>query len=302
MELRRLHSFIAVAEELHFGRAAQRLCLAQPALSRQIQQLERELGVLLFERMHHRVALTQAGEVFLEEVRQGLAQLEKAAQAARETGRGHRGQLKVGFTAATMYRLLPQIIRTFQERFPHAEVTFTEVYSGQQPEQLHEKRIDVGFALSVSQDERLCVEPVWKEPLVAVLPRNHPLAVQVELALSDLAEEPFVLFPRPLGPGLYDQILQFCQRAGFQPRTTHEAAPQRTIITVVGTGAGVSLIPAGLQAIQDPGVVYRPFRPPVPEIEFAVMWRQEDTSPLLHNFLTVVRQTTGSVIGRAVHT
>ena len=290
MELRYLHAFLAVAEELHFGRAALRLCIAQPALSRQIQQLERELGVPLFEREHHRVSMTQAGRVFLEEVRPALAQLDRAARAAQEVGQGQRGQLKVGFTASTMYSLLPQIIRVFQERYPQAEVTFTEVYSGKQSEQLHAKSIDVGFALFAENEETLCVETLWKEPLIAVLPRNHPLAAHPDLSLSALSGEPFVLFPRLLGPRLYDRILHFCRQAGFQPRIAQEAAPQRTIITLVGAGAGVSLVPASLQEVQDHGVVYRPLLPPIPAIEFAVVWRQDDASPLLHNFLNVARE------------
>ena len=290
MELRHLNAFIAVAEELHFGRAAQKLCIAQPALSRQIQQLERELGVRLLDRENHRVALTEAGNVFLGELRPALAQLEQAAEAVRQTGRGERGRLRVGFTAAMMSSRLPQIIRLFQERYPEAEVTFTEVYSGRQPELLHDKRIDVGFALFAGREPMLCVETVWTEPLIAVLPKRHPLAAQTELALSDLAEEPFVLFPRPLGPQLYDKIVQFCREAGFAPRSGPEAAPQRTIITLVGAGAGVSLVPASLQEIQDPEVAYRPLRAPVPAMEFAVVWRQNDASPLLLHFLEVARE------------
>lgn len=290
MELRHLHAFIAVAEELHFGRAAERQCIAQPALSRQIQHLERELGVMLFERGHQRVALTEAGQTLLHRLRPILTQLAEALEAAQEAGRGNRGVLRVGFTAATMSSRLPQMIRAVQARLPDAEVTFTEVYSGRQAEELREHRIDAGFALCVGSEPGLRVETLWTEPLIAVVPRSHPLARQGEVTLMQLATESLLLFPRALGPHLYDRIVALCRNAGFEPHLGPESAPQRTIIARVGAGAGVSLVPASLQDVQDPEAAYLPLHSPAPSVEFVALWREHDHSPLLHRFLEIVRE------------
>jgi DNA-binding transcriptional LysR family regulator len=188
-----------------------------------------------------------------------------------------------------MYSRLPQIIREVQARLPDAEVTFTEVYSGRQAEELREHRIDVGFALCVGPEPTLCAETVWTEPLIAVVPRRHPLAERADVALVEMAQETLLLFPRALGPHLYDRILAVCRKAGFEPKLGAEAAPQRTIVARVGAGTGISLVPASLQEVYDPEVVYLPLRPPTPILEFVVVWREHDHSPLLQRFLEVAR-------------
>jgi DNA-binding transcriptional LysR family regulator len=290
LELRHLRYFVAVAEELHFGRAAARLHMAQPPLSRQIQQLEAEVGVPLFERTKRRVQLTSAGRVFLAEARATLAQAERAVEEARRAGRGEIGQLTVGFIGAASYSVLPRVLQAFRAAFPDVELVFHEMTTDDQLRALREGRLALGFVRPPVADPVLAAETILREPLLAALPEGHALARQDTVALGALAGERFVLFPRPLAPDLYDQILQLCQSAGFQPAVAQEAVQMQTVVRLVAAGTGVALVPASVQQLHQAGVAYRPLHDATAEVQMAVAWRRADPSAAVRHFLRVTQE------------
>ncbi|MBD2246389.1 LysR family transcriptional regulator [Nostoc sp. FACHB-888] len=294
MELRHLRYFIAVAEELHFSKAAERLHIAQPPLSQQIQQLEAELGVELFQRKTKRqVQLTEAGQVFLQEAYQLFAQLSKAIDLTQRTGRGEKGKLRVGFTSLVTYDLLPVILRRFREQFPEVELVLQELTTTQQEQALFNHRIHVGFAHPPLEDNTLNQECIQKEGLIVALLETHLLARQENISVRSLLRENFIMFPRHLGPGLYDQILSLCQQGSFSPKVTQEAIQMQTIIGLVSAGMGIAIVPSSLQNLQRAGVVYRALEEKTPLVETAVVWRQEDMTPVLREFLQIVRSVCG---------
>ena len=260
MELRHLRYFIAVAEELHFGRAAQVLGISQPPLSQQIQALEQEVGARLFERTNRRVELSEAGRLFLHEARLVLAQVDKAADVARRAQLGELGELKIGFTSSAPFNSsIPQAIFAFRQAFPAVHLNLQEMSSTQVAESLVDESIQVGLMRPLPLPDSLSMVELMREPLVAVLNADHPLVHSSErgLHLAQLAEEPFVFFPRSYGSGLYAQLLNLARDAGFSPHFAQEAGEAMTIIGLVAAGLGVSVLPASYQRIRIDGVVYR---------------------------------------------
>jgi len=260
MELRHLRYFIAVAEELHFGRAAQVLGISQPPLSQQIQALEQEIGARLFERTNRRVELSEAGRLFLQEARLVLAQVDKAADVARRAQLGELGELKIGFTSSAPFNSsIPQAIFAFRQAFAAVHLNLQEMSSTQVAESLVDESIQVGLMRPLPLPDSLSVVELMREPLVAVLNAGHPLVEGSErgLHLAQLAEEPFVFFPRTYGSGLYAQLLNLARDAGFSPHFAQEAGEAMTIIGLVAAGLGVSVLPASYQRIRIDGVVYR---------------------------------------------
>ncbi|MGR2705755.1 LysR family transcriptional regulator [Pseudomonas sp. IB20] len=260
MELRHLRYFIAVAEELHFGRAAQVLGISQPPLSQQIQALEQEVGARLFERTNRRVELSEAGRLFLHEARLVLAQVDKAADVARRAQLGELGELKIGFTSSAPFNSsIPQAIFAFRQAFPAVHLNLQEMSSTEVAESLVDESIQVGLMRPLPLPDSLSVIELMREPLVAVLNAGHPLVEGSErgLHLAQLAQEPFVFFPRTYGSGLYAQLLSLARDAGFSPHFAQEAGEAMTIIGLVAAGLGVSVLPASYQRIRIDGVVYR---------------------------------------------
>jgi DNA-binding transcriptional LysR family regulator len=260
MELRHLRYFIAVAEELHFGRAAQVLGISQPPLSQQIQALEQEVGARLFERTNRRVELSEAGRLFLQEARLVLAQVDKAADVARRAQLGELGELKIGFTSSAPFNSsIPQAIFAFRQAFPAVHLNLQEMSSTEVAESLVDESIQVGLMRPLPLPDSLGVIELMREPLVAVLSAGHPLVEGSErgLHLAQLADEPFVFFPRTYGSGLYAQLLNLARDAGFSPHFAQEAGEAMTIIGLVAAGLGVSVLPASYQRIRIDGVVYR---------------------------------------------
>ena len=294
MELRHLRYFVTVAEELHFGRAAQRLQMAQPPLSQQIRQLEAELDVQLLYRTKRTVRLTDAGQVFLQEARHLLMQADQAIAIAQRADRGEVGRLSLGFVGSATDSILPVILKAFRQRFPKVQLILHEMTTAEQVEALHNNRIQLGFIRPPLNDEDLILETVLQESLVVALPEAHPLATQTQVSLVSLAEQPFVLSPRHLGAGFYDQIYRLCQQAGFTPQVAQEAIQMPTILSLVAAELGVALVPASLQNWQRVGVVYKPLADSTPQIELAISWRQTDTSPVLHQFIEQTRATISS--------
>ncbi len=290
MELRHLRYFVTLAEELHFGRAAERLHIAQPPLSQQIRQLETELGFQLFQRTKRNVQLTQAGQVFLSEVQQILNQLEQAIEVGRQTSRGFRGQLVVGFVSSAAYNILPTILRTFRTLIPNVDLELHELTTDQQLQWLQDHRIDVGFLRPPVEKESFCWEIIFHEPLMMALPEAHPLANQTSVSLRSLKNEPFIMFPRTLAPGLHDPIISLCLQAGFSPNIAQEAIQMQTIVSLVAAEMGVAIVPESLQHLQRTGVVYKPIQQPTPKVAIAMIWQHHNTSPTVQKFIEVVRQ------------
>src|ERR1700674_3656745 len=297
MELRHLRYFVTVAEELHFGRAALRLHLSQPPLSMQIKALESEIGTRLLERSRRKVELTPAGALFLRDAREILGRVEQATAAAQRAGRGEVGELTIGFISIADYNVLPLVLSEFRAPYPGGRLNLGEATTDALLRDLAEQRVDVGFVLSPVQDDRLDTVPLLRGALVAALPERHPLARgRGPLSLARLADTPFILFPRHMAPGLYDDVVSFCRRAGFSPRVEQEAVQMQTIISLVSAGLGVALIPASMRNLGRTGVVYRSLREKSPQTEILAAWRRGETAPALVRFLESLK----AVVGRRV--
>ena len=277
VELRHLRYFIAVAEELHFGRAAERLHVAQPGLSQQIRQLERLLGVDLFERTSRRVQLTAAGSLLLAEGRRALAQLERTLDRARQAGRGEIGRLSVASIGSATYDVVPAILREYRRRFPDVELVLRELSTPLQVNALRGGEIDVGFVRLPADTHDLVATRVRAETMHVMLPESHPLAARAEVPLAALATEPLIVFPASPRPSWADTVLAACREAGFEPHVAQEAMESATVVSFVAAGIGVAPVPEGLRVLVRPGVVCRPVAAPAPTTYLAVVHR---TGPL----------------------
>jgi DNA-binding transcriptional LysR family regulator len=253
--LRQLRYFVAVAEELHFGRAAQRLSMAQPPLTQQMQKLEAALGCRVFLRQPRNTTLTEAGVVLLGEARRLLGAFDETIERTRRAGRGETGQLTVGVPPSVMLTKLPSAIRKYRERFPEVRFTLRELSTSAIEAALEAGQIDVGFLRGPCG--AFGSEFEFAEGVIAVLPAKHALASSPRLTLRHLAGEPFVFFPRRLGEAFYDQLLSYCVEAGFTPRIVQEATQWQSIVTFVEAGMGVSIAPASVEKFRRSGVVYR---------------------------------------------
>jgi DNA-binding transcriptional LysR family regulator len=296
MELRHLHYFITVAEELHFGRAARRLNISQPPLSQQIRQLEEEIGVRLFHRTKRRVEITPAGMVFLAEARRIIAMSEDAVRRTIRADKGEIGWLAMGFVGSANYSVLPPVIRVFRRRFPNVEMTLTEMNTNQQLEALLDGRIQVGFLRPPQgiEEKGLVVEPVFREPLMVALPRNHPLKNEMPLPLRLLAKDAFIMIPRQRGPGFFDHLIVLCQKEGFSPHIVLEASQFHTVIGLVAAGIGIAVVPTSMERSRIEGVVFRQIACKA-ETVLDMAWDAGNESLVLNNFLGVARKVVRSL-------
>ncbi len=289
MELRHLRHFVAVADTLHFGRAAERLYMAQPPLSQSIRQLEEEVGSQLFERTSRRVALTPAGIVFQAHALRILQSADDACVAARRAELGEAGWLGIGFSASASYDVLPDVLRAFREAYPEVDLRLYEMNAAEQAHALRDGKIHLGLARPSIEEPGLVRETITHEPFVVALPSSHPRAASADLDLADFADEPFILFPTLPKPSYGDSIVQVCAQAGFVPQAAQEVREMQTAISLVAAGMGIALIPAPVQNMQRMGVAYRPLRAPLAFTELTAATRQHDVSPTLRNFLTLLR-------------
>ncbi|TQI80459.1 DNA-binding transcriptional LysR family regulator [Serratia fonticola] len=265
IELRHLRYFVAVAEELHFGRAAERLRISQPPLSQQIQALEEMVGARLLARNNRNVGLTQAGEMFLKEAYQVLDQVNRAAEKAARLERGEIGELTIGFTSSAPFiSVVSRSLRAFRQLSPDVHIKMREVNTKQQLEPLLNGELDLGVMRNTRLPDALEHQLLLCEPLLAVVPNGHPLTQKAPgtLRFADLAQEPFVFFSREVGTALYDEILALLASAGIAPYITQEVGEAMTIIGLVSAGLGISILPTSFGRVKIDGVTYLPLAEP----------------------------------------
>ena len=290
MELRHLRYFLAVAEELHFGRAAARLHISQPPLSQQIRRLEKELQAPLFQRTKRHVELTNAGRVFLEEARALVAQAEQAASSAQRASRGEIGQLVVGCALWADFLNGARIIELFARRHPDVEVELRDLTATEQISALESGRIDVGILRPPVPSKYLVSECLTTENLVVAFARGHPFKHRDRVPWTALVDQPYVLFARRRAPAFEALIASACHQAGVTLKVKYEVEHPQTVLAVVEAGLGVSLVPASLQMSKRPGIAYRPLWPPGPQLETVIAWRRGSDLPLVQTFVRVARE------------
>lgn len=294
MELRHLRYFVAVAEELNFTRAAERLYISQPPLSTQIRGLEEELGVQLLERDKRRVYLTQAGRHFLDRARTILASVQTAKEEIRSAASGEIGKLSIGFTASSMLTAaLPAAIRKFRTTYPSVSLKFFEMTSVHQLDAIHQRSLDFGVLRkpNVGVPTGVTIEEWYSTPLVAAMPEKHVLTQGKGIYVKELKDVPLIVYPRDSGIGLYWKVLDLCSRSGFRPIVMQEARDASTMIGLVSSGLGVAIVPYDSQCIQLPGVLYSPLLDKDAVSSLYLGYRDADANPHLETLLRILRST-----------
>jgi DNA-binding transcriptional LysR family regulator len=285
MELRHLHYFVVVAEELHFRRAAERLHIAQPSVSQQVRRLEDELGVRLFERNRRGVTLTPAGAVLLDEARLTLAQAARAAERAREAGAGERGRLRVNLTRSSPGGLAGEIVDAYRARYPEVQLELDVGQTSTHAEQLRRGTIDIAFVRPPLLDSELEEIELGREPLVCVLPRGHRLARERLVKREDLVGEPLVWWPRQHGPGAWEDMLTGVYGENGWPESFRTEPEEERILSAVAGGAGVSFIMLERSRwLKVPGAIYRRFAPPEPTVGIGLAWRRGNSLAVVDRF------------------
>ncbi len=291
MELHHLRHFVAVAEELHFGRAARRLNMAQPPLSQSIKRLEVSIGVRLFERTKRQVTLTPAGAVFLIESRQALQQVDRAARLARRAAAGEIGRLSVGFVSRALFCGLPRAVRLFREEWPDVEVQLDEMATIDQVRALRDGSIDLGFLyVPFEGTDEFALQTVERSEFVAVVPSGSALARRKKIRLNELARQPFVVTPHVASPDLQSKLISACREAGFVPNVAQESRQENTMLSLVAGGVGVALMPATARSTQIEGVTFLTVTdlPDYLYSDLAVVWLPRGVSPALQALISIV--------------
>ncbi len=294
IELRPLRYFVAVAEEMHFGRAAARLHMTQPPLSQTIQALESQLGTPLFSRTRRSVALTAAGRALLPEAQRLLMQAESLPALVQRAAAGESGQLRLAFVSSADYSVLPVALREFRSAYPAVQIDLREATSDVQLEELAAGNIDLGILIPPVPDKLKTILdyfPVLTEPLVLALPADSKLATATrKVSLKSCAGLPLIIFPRRLAPALHDQILGCFREAGLTPSIEQEAIQMQTIVGLVAAGMGIALVPQSVSNLKRPGVEYRALKEASPLVEIGLAWRRDNTSPVLQSFLDLIQK------------
>ncbi|QWT21017.1 LysR family transcriptional regulator [Bacillus sp. NP157] len=291
IELRHLRYFIAVADELHFSRAAERLGMSQPPLSQQIRDLEAQLGVRLLRRTNRRVELTDAGRVYLDAARDIISRVDEAGDMARRAERGEIGELHVGFTQSTpLIALFPRAVRAFREAYPAVRLVLKENNTLAQIERLLDGSQQVGLIRGTDLPPTLVARKLVDDPLVAVMRADHPLVKRrkTRLKVDDLAGEPFVVFSRNAGTGVASQVQAMCRNAGFAPRIAQEAGESATMVGLVAAGLGVAVLPQSMSHVHVEGVAYVPIDSPDAASALYLVHRSGDASPLVKSFMRLM--------------
>ena len=289
IELRHLRYFLAVAETLHFSRAAERLGIAQPPLSQQIKRLEQIVGHRLFDRTTRGVKLTLAGQLLAERARSTMEKIDDDLAQVRRLGRGEEGTLTVGYSGSVMFTDFPVAIEAYRRRYPKVELRLRELFTSGLIAALLDGTLDLAFLRDGDPTEGIQISPVLKERYIAVLPQSHRLARRRHLRVRELAGEPFVFFARRMGPLAFDRTVACCERSGFRPNIVQDATQWPTLVRLVAAGLGVSLAPACVQTVAIPGAVYREiFAPCRTTIDLGVKTGSDRV--LARNFIGVARE------------
>jgi DNA-binding transcriptional LysR family regulator len=297
LELRHLRYFIAVAEELNFSRAAQRMHMAQPPLSAAIRQLERDLGVDLFVRTTREVKLTDAGRAFLQGARRTLADADRAAEDAKRAAAGELGHLRIAYSWSTRFQTLPALGRAFRAGHPDVELLAQEMWNARMPAAFANGSIDIAVSLCPEIAAELELAPIRKERLVALLPAAHPLAREDAIPLSALADEDFILFPREIAPRLHDAFISIYRRAGFEPRVRNESFHTGWDLGVLADIPAAALAPQTVAGGLPEGIVAVALREPTDSLETCLVWRSDDSSPAVAAFGDIARSAFSPVAG-----
>ncbi|HEV2068167.1 MAG TPA: LysR substrate-binding domain-containing protein, partial [Acidimicrobiales bacterium] len=288
MDLRQLEAFVAVAEELHFGRAAKRMHMAQPPISRHICHLEEEVGAQLLVRSRRGVELTPAGQAFLDEARATLSQARRAARVPQRVARGEVGRLRIGHVDSASSELLPTALRAFHDRYPDVRLAVEEYRTAALVQALRSDHLDVAFVRPPVTDDGLHCEVVVHEPLVVAMPAEHPLADDERVPIERLADERFIVAPWHEHPALHDEVIATCRRAGFDPSIAEEAYPISSVVLLVAAGLGVSLVPAFLaKHLCQGNVVYRHLQEPAGGLQLSLAWPADGASPAVEAFVEI---------------
>lgn len=292
MDLRRIRHFNVLAETLNFSRAAERLHIAQPALSVSIQKLETELGTRLFDRTSTGVLLTASGQAALVEARRLLYHGEQLMRSARDAAAGTGGRLRIGFVGSAIYRLIPALIPNFRSQYPGVELVLTESTSGRILAMLHEEALDIGIVRTpLLQSHSATLHTLQRDRFVVALPAAHPLAVRTTLRLADLAGEPFVMYSAAEAAGLHASAMAACESAGIVPEVTQVATQVPTVLALVESGLGVALVPEVVRGQREPQLAYRDLQgqPETSETTLALAWQGANESPAAQRFIEVTR-------------
>jgi DNA-binding transcriptional LysR family regulator len=294
MELRHLRYFIAVAEELHFTRAAERLHIGQPPLSQQIRLLEEEVGAKLLDRSRRWVRLTEAGKLFLEDARRILALSAQAQESARLAERGELGRLRIGFTSSTpLTAVFNQAVNAYRKAFPKVTLSFSELPTLRQVDALRERSIDLGFMRPPEIDlpREVAVKMLRSDPLVLVLPASHPLTRRASISIAELADCDFVTFRPEVGTGVQPLVLRLCREAGFEPKIALQAGEGSTIIGLVAAGCGISILPQSFTGMRVPGARYRRLTDRHAVTHLMLARRHGEQAALVDAFFALAAQT-----------
>ena len=291
IELRHLRYFVAVAEELHFGRAALRLHLAQPPLSQQIRKLEEILGYPLFLRTSRAVRLTSAGDVFLERAKRTLRNVQEDMEEARSVGRGEEGFLRVGFIGSAMLTPLPAMLGRYRRLYPKVKLQLHESYTSLVVHKLLKGELDAGFLRDGGQIPGLEVEPLFSEPFIAVVPKKHALAKHKVISIKELRDEPFVFFTPAAGTLAYEKPVSLCEEHGFRPNVVQEAPQWLTIMRLVGAGLGVTIAPACVKQLAAPDVQCVSLRRANVQSDIELAYRTNEDRAIVEAIATVARQS-----------
>ena len=290
----RLRVFLTVAHELHFSRAAEQLHMSQPALSQQVRALERALHVELFVRTSRMVELTPAGEALLTAAPRVLHELDRAVDATQQAAAGNTGRLVIGSVRTGLADVVPRVMRSFTADHPHVRFEVAQMDTSLQLRALADRRIDIGVVRSAPPTASLVIEPLVSEPLMVALPADHPLAAHEVVDPADLADQPFVSWPRHLGADFFDIVVAFCRRHGFSPDVNTEGGDIDSQLALVAAGFGVSLQPAFYAGAAPTTVVFRPLSGATPAVVLQIAYRR-DSPPVVLHFAAAARQAVGAV-------
>lgn len=289
MELRHLKYFVAVAEELSFTRAAQRLHVSQPPLSHQIRLLEEELDLALLIRDKRSVQLTDAGKVFLEEARATLLHSMRAKELAKRAASGYAGTLKIGFVPTADVLVIPKVYRVYSDAYPAVHLELFSMNDLRQREALLEGAISVGVTTMPTVDASATFEKFFEEEMVVALPSTHPLAREEAVDLADLAHEPYIIVDRRVAVTMHDHIIFICQKAGFSPKVVQQVDHVQFMLSLIASSVGLSLLPKRITMLPRQGVTFRPIVPPAPKVSLGLIYQLDNRPAIVDGFLDVVR-------------